>query len=162
TAVSIPAPADHSNDGVHTISYRSTDRAGNVESLRPATVRIDTTLPATTDNAPSGWRSSAVTVTLAPGDALSGVASTQYRIDGGALQSRTAVPIPAPADHSNDGAHTIEYRSTDAAGNVEPLKTATVRIDTTLPAGSLTAPADNAHVNGLVNVTASASDVPSG
>ena len=66
-----------------------------------------------------------------PADALSGIASTQYRVDGGSFQGGTSVSIPAPADHSNDGAHTIEYRSTDNAGNVEPLQTATVRIDTT-------------------------------
>ena len=162
TSVAIPAPADHSNDGVHTIEYRTTDNAGNVETLRSTTVRIDTTIPATTDDAPAGWQPSPVTVTLTPADALSGIASTQYRIDGGVFQGGTSVAIPAPADHSNDGVHTIEYRSTDNAGNVEPLQTATVRIDTTLPAGALTAPADGAHVNGPVAVTAAASDVPSG
>ncbi len=162
TSVLIPAPADHSNDGVHTVEYRTTDNAGNVETLRSATVRIDTTLPATTDDAPGGWQPSAVTVTLTPADALSGIASTQYRIDGGSFQGGTSVAIPAPADHSNDGAHTIEYRSTDNAGNVEPLQTATVRIDTTLPAGALTAPADGAHVNGPVAISAAASDLPSG
>jgi hypothetical protein len=162
TSIAIPAPADHSNDGVHTIEYRTTDVAGNVESLRSATVRIDTTLPTTTDDAPAGWSSSPVTVTLSPADALSGIASTQYRIDGGAFQGGTSVAIPAPADHSNDGAHTIEYRSTDNAGNVEPLQTATVRVDTTLPAGALTAPANGAHVNGTVAIAASASDLPSG
>ena len=131
TSIAIPAPANHSNDGVHTIEYRTTDVAGNVETLRSATVRIDTTLPTTTDDAPAGWSDSPVTVTLSPADALSGIASTQYRIDGGAFQGGTSVTIPAPADHSNDGAHTIEYRSTDNAGNVEPLQPATVRIDTT-------------------------------
>ena len=162
TSIAIPAPADHSNDGVHTIEYRSTDNAGNVEALRSATVRIDTTLPTTTDDAPAGWSSSPVTVTLTPADALSGIASTQYRVDGGAFQGGTSIAIPAPADHSNDGVHTIEYRSTDNAGNVEPLETATVRIDTTLPAGALTAPANGAHVNGPVAISASASDLPSG
>jgi hypothetical protein len=162
TSISIPAPADHSNDGVHTVQYGSTDNAGNVEALRTATVRIDTTLPATTDDAPAGWRNSAVTVTLAPADALSGIASTQYRVDGGSFQNGTSISIPAPADHSNDGVHTVEYASTDNAGNVEPLRTATVRIDTQLPSGGLTAPADGAHVNGTVAISAAAGDLPSG
>jgi methionine-rich copper-binding protein CopC len=162
TSIAIPAPADHSNDGVHSIDYRSTDAAGNIESLRSATVRIDTTLPVTTDDAPAGWRTSAVTVTLAPNDALSGIASTQYRIDGGAFQSGTSIFIPAPADHANDGVHTIDYRSTDVAGNVEPLHSATVRIDTTLPSGSVSAPAAGTHVNGVVAVSAAAADVPAG
>ncbi len=162
TSIVIPAPADHSNDGVHTIEYGSTDNAGNAEVLRTATVRIDTTLPTTTDDAPAGWCSSDVTVTLTPADALSGIASTQYRVDGGAFQNGTSIAIPAPADHSNDGVHTIEYGSTDNAGNVEPLRTATVRIDTQLPSGGVTAPADGAHVNGNVAISAAASDVPSG
>ena len=139
TSISVPAPADHSNDGVHAIEYRSTDNAGNVELLRSATVRIDTTLPTTTDDAPAGWRSSDVTVTLSPSDALSGIASTEYRVDGGVFQNGTSVLVPAPADHSNDGAHLVEYRSTDNAGNVEPLRSATVRIDTELPSGGVTA-----------------------
>ena len=111
---------------------------------------------------PSGWSTVAVTVTLSPADALSGIASTQYRVDGGAFQGGTSVSIPAPVDHSNDGAHAVEYRSTDNAGNVEPLQTTTVRIDTTLPAGALTAPVNGAHVNGAVAISASASDLPSG
>jgi hypothetical protein len=162
TSVSIPAPPDHSNDGVHSVEFRSTDNAGNVETLRSASVRIDTTLPLTTDNAPGGWQTVPVTVTLTPGDALSGIASTQYRVDGGGFQNGTSVLIPAPADGSNDGAHTIEYRSTDNAGNSEPLSSATVRIDTTLPTGSVSSPAEGLHVNGVVPVVVGASDVPSG
>jgi len=162
TSIVVPAPGDHSKDGVHTIEYRSTDNAGNSETLRSATVRIDTTLPTTTDDAPGSWSTSAVTVMLSPADALSGIASTQYRVDGGSFQSGTSIVVPAPGDHSNDGVHTIEYRSTDNAGNGETLQTATVRIDTQLPGGALTAPADGAHVNGSVAISASASDAPSG
>ena len=160
--VSIPAPADHSNDGLHTVEYRSTDNAGNAEVLRSVTVRIDTTLPITTDNAPAGWSNAAVTVTLTANDALSGIASTEYRVDGGSFQNGASVLIPAPADGSNDGAHTIEYRSADNAGNTEPLTTATVRIDTTLPTGSISAPTEGLRVNGVVPVTAAANDVSSG
>lgn len=44
-AVTIPAPADHSGDGVHEIFYRSTDNVGNVERTRVCRVRIDTQRP---------------------------------------------------------------------------------------------------------------------
>ncbi len=144
TSISVPAPADHSNDGVHTITYRSTDAAGNVEGDRTATVRIDTTKPATTDDAPAGWTASPVTVTLSPTDAsgTSGVAQTHYKVDGGSWQTGTSVAVPAPADHSSDGVHTITYRATDNAGNVESDRTALVRIDTTAPATTDDAPAD--------------------
>ena len=82
-----------------------------------------------------------MTVTLSVTETGSGVASTVHRVDGGSFQSGTSISIPAPADHSNDGVHTIEYRSTDDAGNVESLRTATVRIDTTLPTTTDDAPA---------------------
>jgi hypothetical protein len=45
TAVTIPAPVDHSADGVHTILYRSTDNVGNVEKAHVCTVGIDTQRP---------------------------------------------------------------------------------------------------------------------
>src|SRR5439155_315978 len=77
-----------------------------------------------------------VTVALSPSDAGSGVASTEYRVDAGSFQPGTTVVVPAPADHSNDRIHTVEYRSTDGAGNLEQLRTATVRIDTTPPAAT--------------------------
>lgn len=44
-SVTIPAPADHSNDGVHKVVYRSVDNTGNVEARRICVVRIDTTPP---------------------------------------------------------------------------------------------------------------------
>jgi hypothetical protein len=46
TSVKIAAPADHSGDGVHTITYRSVDAAGNVETAKSCQVKIDTLGPA--------------------------------------------------------------------------------------------------------------------
>jgi hypothetical protein len=40
-----PAPADHSNDGVHPLWFRATDRAGNVETIQKHEVAIDTRKP---------------------------------------------------------------------------------------------------------------------
>ena len=45
TAVRLPAPANHTGDGVHVIRYRSTDRVGNVERKRICRVLIDTRRP---------------------------------------------------------------------------------------------------------------------
>jgi methionine-rich copper-binding protein CopC len=93
-------------------------------------VRIDTAAPATGDSAPAGWQSGAVTVTLSPVDAASGVAATTWSLDGGAAHSGTSVPV------SGDGIHIITYSSTDNAGNTEATRTATVRIDTSAPSAS--------------------------
>src|SRR5262249_51379678 len=69
-----------STDGVHTLSYSSTDVAGNVEPTHTVTVRIDKTGPTITASlspAPNsaGWDKSNVTVTFTCNDSLSGVAS---------------------------------------------------------------------------------------
>lgn len=39
--------ATHTDDGAHTLAYRATDKAGNVESLKTLTVNVDTQRPAT-------------------------------------------------------------------------------------------------------------------
>ena len=158
TSVLIPAPADGSNDGSHTITYYSTDTAGNVEAQNTVTVRIDATNPTTSDNAPVAWQNAGTTVTLTPSDARSGVAATHYKIDTGALQSGTSVLIPAPADGSNNGVHTIAYYSTDVAGNVEAQNTATVRIDATIPTVTSNADGDATWHNNDVTVTLSPVD----
>ena len=108
-------------DGEHTVTYASTDEAGNAETAHSVTVRIDAGAPATADDAPAGWRTADTTVTLTPKDAFSGMtgghAATTWELDGGATQTGTSVLVGAPSDHSGDGARTITYRSTDAAGN---------------------------------------------
>jgi hypothetical protein len=127
TGVDVAAPADHSGDGVHAITYRSWALGDVPEPVRTALVRIDTTAPQTSDDAPAGWSSGPVTVTLSRADAHSGVADTVWTLDGGAAHSGTSVPV------SGDGVHTLSYSSTDNAGNAEATHTATVRIDGTAP-----------------------------
>ena len=123
-----------SSDGVHTLAYRSTDNLGTVEAEKSATVRIDGVAPVTTDDAPAGWQMDPVTVHLAASDAASGVATTQYKLDGGGWTTGTQVTI------SSDGVHTLAYRSTDSAGMVEADKSCTVKLDTTAPATADDAP----------------------
>jgi Peptidase A4 family len=45
TSLTIPAPSNHSNDGLHTISFSSTDNAGVVEKVHTCQVKIDTLGP---------------------------------------------------------------------------------------------------------------------
>ena len=40
-----PAPADHSGDGVHNVTYRSTDMSGLMEPVQSCAVRVDTVRP---------------------------------------------------------------------------------------------------------------------
>ncbi|VVB95442.1 Uncharacterised protein [uncultured archaeon] len=124
-----------SNEGIYTIKYFSVDKAGNVEGIKtaPNQVKIDKTLPLTTDSADGQWHNGSVTVTLTAEDNESGVAATYYTIDG--TEPTVSSTAGATFSISNEGIYTIKYFSVDKAGNVEGIKTAPnqVKIDKTSP-----------------------------
>ena len=164
TQVTIAAPADHSNDGVHTLSFYATDNAGNQETAQSATVKIDTTPPTTTvSGADDLWHAQPVTLSLSATDNSggSGVKSITYSIDGGAsttvAAAGTQVTIAAPADHSNDGVHTLSFYATDNAGNQEAVQSVSVKIDTTSPV-AVASGYDSAWHDSPVQVTLTATD----
>jgi hypothetical protein len=70
-----------------------------------------------------GVYTSDVTVTLTATDAGSGVNFTMYQVDGGAWMLYTA-----PFKVTGNGNHTVGFYSTDKAGNVEPQKSVTFKI----------------------------------
>ncbi|HWE61920.1 MAG TPA: DUF4082 domain-containing protein, partial [Chloroflexota bacterium] len=111
--------------GHHTITYSSTDTAGNTETAHQVLIPIDLTPPHTTatlSGTPAGTSYlppvtvtlSATDPTLADGSAGSGVAATRYALDGGAFQTYSG-----PVHISTAGKHTLTYASTDKAGNAE-------------------------------------------
>jgi uncharacterized protein YkwD len=75
SSVVVAAPSDHSNDGVHAVSHRSRDAAGNVEAAQSVTVRIDTVGPTTSAAAASGYRGRALTLSYKVADARSSKAT---------------------------------------------------------------------------------------
>ncbi|GGS24458.1 hypothetical protein GCM10010171_17030 [Actinokineospora fastidiosa] len=115
-------------EGVHTVEYRSTDASGNVEQTRTLEVKVDATAPLTTAGAGPEWNDGDVSVALSAADEVSGVAGTEWSLDGGPWTAYTG-PVPV----SGDGEHTLLYRSRDTAGNVETDKAATIKIDATAP-----------------------------
>jgi photosystem II stability/assembly factor-like uncharacterized protein len=56
TVAVVPAPVDHSADGLHEVVYRSTDAAGQVEVAQVRTVYIDTQRPTSDPQAASARR----------------------------------------------------------------------------------------------------------
>ena len=99
-------------------------------------VTTDVTPPITTvTGAGDGWHSKPVTLHFKATDpGGQGVAYTEYSLNDGATWTKgTSLTIPAPADHSNDGAHKIVYRSVDNVGNVEAKRLCRVLIDTRHP-----------------------------
>ena len=114
----------------------------------------DTAAPATVDQHAAPIPShTPVTVRLLANDVGgSGVASTEYSTDGGTTWRAGAnITVDAPADHSNDGSHTILYRSTDNAGNREATELRVVTIDTLGRPARRRAEHCDAHQEGLLS-----------
>jgi hypothetical protein len=134
TFVVAATPDTHENDGVNTYEYRALDTAGNASAVRTCAVKIDTTAPVLSDDAPTDWMSTDVTVTITPVETGSGVTLIQYRKSIASDPWHTAIGgqfvVLASSDHSNDGAKAYRYRAIDAAGNVSATGVCIVRINT--------------------------------
>ncbi len=101
-------------------------------ALRPGAGSGDVEPPVTTAlGADSATHDVAVPITLfaTDGSGGSGVASTEWRLDGGAWRTGTAIEVPAPQGAKRT--RLVEFRSTDNEGNVEAIRQVSVSIDTT-------------------------------
>jgi hypothetical protein len=149
-----------------TVKWIAVDMRGNVSDVQTARFAVDNTAPVTSATvapaAVNGWyRAPMVTLT---GDDFfdaggSGIDLTKYSLDGGAWTNYVS-PFPV----TGDGDHTIEYYSTDLAGNVEATATLTLSIDATKPAISLAQPLQAASylLNQSVPAAYTCSDALSG
>ncbi len=109
--------------GPHRITWNATDPLGGVEPSHVWDVFVDDLAPETVptvSNATDGK-----VVSFAATDLGVGMNWTEYRIDGGPGWTRyngTGVLITTP------GNHTVEFRSSDLLGNVEPTQTISVLV----------------------------------
>jgi len=113
-------------DRTNVLEYRASDLLGNI-ATGSVDVVVDDTPPATEIRPASGPYTTRSSFVVSASDAGSGVARTEYRIDGGAWTSY-GEPFSLPA-----GEHAIGYRSVDRVGNVEVELTFFVTIGTPLP-----------------------------
>ncbi len=136
-----PGSSLNLGDGEHTVEARATDNAGNLSAVTPATttgLQVDTTAPVLS-LALSGilgknaWYVSNVTTTASVADATSGVALTEYSVDGNTWETGTRVTVSA------DGSHSVRFRVTDQAGN-QSADARSFKIDQTKPLSAFISP----------------------
>ena len=124
-------------DGTYTWRLRAADAWGNPAFTASGGFTVDGTAPVTTA-APDatagndGWLVTAATVTLSARDAMSGVGSINWRVNGG-----PATAYATPVVVSANGTVTFKYRAVDNAGIREAWRKLTLRIDTVAPSVTL-------------------------
>jgi large repetitive protein len=114
-------------EGIKTVYFYSVDKAGNVEEVKTAQVKIDKTAPETVSDVIEQWNKGEVTANLTATDNQSGVAKTFYSLNGTDFVEGTSFIV------NQEGTNKVYFYSVDNAGNVEATKTAVVKIDNTAP-----------------------------
>ena len=117
------------SDGVHSISFKATDAAGNSSVAASSSWTVDATAPdaPALSGAPSGY-SNLTSATI--GFTAETGATVECSLDNG---SWTACQSPVALSDLSEAAHSIRVRATDAAGNVSSIAKAEWTVDTTAP-----------------------------
>jgi len=112
-----------STPGTHTIEFWSVDQNGLTEAphkFATFAVTSDVTPPVTTSNAQTTYYQSAYITLTAVDTSTAGVKQTNYRLNGGATKTGTAVSVPGTPGTIP---YTLQFWSEDWSGNVEATKT---------------------------------------
>ena len=116
-------------EGDNAMTYYATDAVGNSSTPVTAHLYWDKTAPVTAvSGLTGGWTNDLSAVTFEGTDAASGVASTEWSSDAGVHWSFGSLAGVFP-----EGINSVQFRSTDVAGNAEQAKTATVSYDLSKP-----------------------------
>ncbi len=124
-------------EGIHRLSFASTDLLGNQEASREMIFKVDSRPPVTVlstvppaPDGSDGWFVTVPSITLAPN--ATDRNATWYRWDSDAPR-RYDGPFTAPA-----GEHRLRFWSSDTAGGQEPEQELWFLVDTDVPAIALT------------------------
>src|SRR5271155_1304168 len=169
---SLPWDTTASTNGNHTVAAVATDTSGNsatsaVESITvsnaqssppPAGPTVSITSPANNSTV-----NGTVTVSAAASDSA-GIASVQLQVDGadvGAALTTAPYNFSWNTTSVSNASHTLTAVATDTGENSATSAVVKVTVnnsDTTPPTVSITSPANNSTVSGVVTVNATASD----
>ena len=131
------------SEGRWEVSYYATDINGNVEEAQTQKIQVDGTLPTVSAQIAgaesNGWYPPGTTLTLSASDPLlqdvsagSVVGKIESSLDGGnTWEQYTGATVFTIADA---GVNTIQYRTTDLAGNQSLAQSLVIQIDAQPPA----------------------------
>jgi len=116
-------------DGAKTVFAQFQDSEGNISDPVSATIKLDTTGPVSAiDGVPATWVTHPVPLSFTGDDGNgSGVDFVEYKIGDGAWIKDGAVTVTA------EGTTVVASRATDKLGNVGPVTSASISIDTSTP-----------------------------
>ena len=152
-------------DGLYDLRTFTSDVSGNSTASSRVTVRIDNTLPTGSVTAPApgaNLRGTTVALTSDSADAGSGVATVQFQRSPAGAGTWTNQGSTFDTTGVSDGLYDLRVVTTDNAGNVFNSGVTTVRVDNTLPTGSVTSPAAAANVRGSITLASDSADAGSG
>ena len=153
-------------EGHHSIFYRSTDNAGNIEEVNTLSVFVDDTPPVTSlsiegpfyDDDTSKYAALSSTYTFTATDAGAGLHHIEVNVDEAGF-----ITYSQPISFTTEGSHSLSYKAVDNLGNWETEKSFTVVVDDTPPGLSDFNPPDGSITNNtLPEVSATAQDSASG
>jgi len=149
------------SNGVHLLTVKAHDLAGNVRTSAGVTVSVDLYAPATAISAPAhnAWVRGIVPVSITASDSV-GVARVELYVDGALIGTDTSAPYAVSWDSTTvaDGAHSLTARAYDHVDRVGSSTTVSVNTDNTAPDAALTSPAPGTYLRGHVTLEATASD----
>jgi hypothetical protein len=147
-AWSVGSTVNVSAEGVHGVSFRAEDAAGN-DTIQNTQVRIDTVSPLTHFTNPADgseiWVSGEITLRGTSTDATSGVSFAELSLNGGKTWKglgMTGGSWSSTWDTSSvpDGTYLVFARAQDIAGNAEASARITIHVENTQPVPILPSP----------------------
>ena len=148
-------------DGLYDLRTFTSDVSGNSTASAGVTVRIDNTPPTGSVTAPSAGanlRGTTVALTSDSADSGSGVATVQFQRSPAGTGTWTNQGPTFDTTAVADGLYDLRVVTTDNAGNSFTSGVTTVRVDNTLPTGSVTSPATAADVRGSITLASDSAD----
>ncbi len=147
-------------DGVYNLAARTTDLAGHTATSPMLETKVDANPPvlamiANGTQGDNGWWVSPLTIFSQASDATSGLKTVEGKLNTGAWTTGTSVVV------ADNGESTVQFRAEDVAGHTTTVGQS-YKVDAVKPLVSITSPAANDVLSGIVTVTGTAGDVHSG